>query len=305
MQTPPAVFIALFVLAAGSSLAYAAEPKFERSLTTNGNVALDVCTNAGSITVTSAAGNKVEISGKVHSSNWHVFGSSDDMKKIAEHPPIQQTGNAIHIGNRDTCGGHMFQNIAIDYEIAVPKDTAVVATNGSGNIRVEGIDGSLRGETGSGGIQANGIGSNSKLESGSGPIDVQNARGVLKVQTGSGDIAIRDSQLNDAKLEAGSGSITTSGVRGGLRVETGSGNLTAGGTPLSDWKLGTGSGSIHLHPDQNAKFMLDAESGSGNIASKVSVADSGHPVHGVLRGSINGGGPLVKMYTGSGNITIE
>lgn len=305
MPTRRVAFAAFLAFAASSSLAGAAEQKFQRSFTVNGAVALDVCTREGSVHVTAAPGTNVEISGKVHSSSWHALGESEEMKKIAANPPVQRTGNAIHIGNHDICGGRGPQNVAIDYEVTVPRNTTVVATDGSGNITVEGVSGSLRAQAGSGNIRATGIGANSILQSGSGTVDVQNAHGDLKVQTASGDISVRDSELTQARLGAASGGITTSNVRGGLRVETASGDLTIGGTPLSDWKLGSASGSIRLHPDPTAKFTLDAESGSGNIASKIPVANSGQPIHGVLRGSVNGGGPVVKMYTASGNITIE
>ncbi len=305
MRSIPTVALAVLAVACGSTFTYAADASFQRSLTVNGNVALDVCTNSGLIHVYGMDGNKIQISGKVHSTNWHMFGSSDDMKKIAAKPPIQQTGNAIHIGDRDTCGGHMFHNIAIDYEISIPKNSTVVVSNGSGDIHVESISGFLHADTGSGDIRANGIGSDSKLETGSGSIDVQAAQGTLKAHTGSGDVSIRDSQVSDARLGAGSGSITASNIRGGLRADTGSGSLNIGGDPTSDWKLETGSGSIHFHAIPKAKFTLDAESGSGSIDSKLPITVSGHIAQGVLRGPVNGGGPVVKMFTGSGNIDLE
>ena len=302
--THPAI-LAILALACGTTLAYAADSTFQRSLTANGNVTLDVCTSSGNVHVFGVDGSQIKIAGKVHNSNWHMFGSSDDMKKIAAKPPIQQQDNAVHVGDSETCSGHMFQNIAIDYEISIPKNSTVVAHSGSGDIHVESINGFLHADTGSGDIRVNGIGSDSKLETGSGSIDVQAAQGTIKAQTGSGDVAIHDSKVSDAQLEAGSGNITASNVHGGLKANTGSGSLTIGGYPTSEWKLETGSGTIHFHADPNAKFTLDAESGSGSIDSKLPISVSGHIDRGVLRGPVNGGGPVVKMFTGSGSIDLQ
>lgn len=306
MHSISAAVLTTLSLLCASPLAFAADLSFQRSFTASGNVALDVCTSLGLIHVYGVDGSNIQISGKVHSSTWHILGSSeDDMKQIAAKPPIQQSGNAIHVGDRDTCGGHIFRNISIDYEIAVPKNATVIADTGSGDIHVETISGSLHADTGSGGIRAKGIGTDSKLETGSGSIYVQAAQGTLKAQTGSGDVSIRDSQVTDAKLGTGSGDITISTVHGGLKANAGSGSLTISGLPTSDWKLETGSGSIHFHADPNAKFTLDAESGSGSIDSKLPITVSGHISHGVLRGPVNGGGPIVKMFTGSGEIDLQ
>jgi hypothetical protein len=306
MRATPTVILAVLALAGSASMAYAADASFQRSLSANGNVALDVCTNSGNIHIYGVDGNEIHISGKVHSS-WHIFGSSKvEIEQIAAHPPIQQTGNAIHVGNGDTCGGHIFHSsIGIDYEISVPKDATVVANIGSGDIHVETVGGFVHAETGSGDIRAKGVGSDSRLGTGSGSIDVQAALGTLQAQTGSGDISIRDSRLTDASLKTGSGSITAGDVRGALKADTGSGSLTICGFPTSNWKLETGSGAIHFQADPNAKFTLDAKSGSGGINSKLPISVSGHIDRGVLRGPVNGGGPVVKMVTGSGEIDLQ
>jgi hypothetical protein len=299
------VLAALFTTSVLTHALFAADITFHRSLTASGPVALDVCTNAGGIHVAGTSGDKIEISAKVHNSNWHVFGNAEEMKKIAANPPIKQTGNAVHIGDHDTCSGHLFQNIAIDYEISVPKTSSVVANTGSGEVHVESIQGFVRAASGSGSIRATDIGPGSKLETGSGTVDVQSAHGDIKISSGSGDLSIRDSDVTEARLQAGSGSITAINLHGGLHATTGSGSLTLSGMPASDWKLQTGTGAIHCHFDANSKFTLDAETGSGGIHSRLSGPVSGNGANGVLRGPINGGGPVVKMFTGSGSIDLE
>jgi Putative adhesin len=309
MRAIPTVVLSFLVAAGAPALAHAADLTFHRSLNANGNVSLNVCTNSGNIHVSGVDGNTIQISGKVHSaSTWHSFdgfSSPADLKKIADNPPIQQTGNMIRVGNHDTCSGHLFHNVAIDYEISIPRNSTVIADSGSGDVRIESVSGLVHADTGSGGIRVNGIGSGSKLETGSGDIDAQHATGTLQAHTGSGGIQIHDSQISDAQLGTGSGDISAAYIRGSLKADTGSGSVTIFGLPGADWKLETGSGEIRFHADPNAKFTLDASSSSGDINSKLPIVVSGHMQHGALRGPVNGGGPMVKMRTGSGDISLQ
>ncbi|MHB8301290.1 MAG: hypothetical protein ACYDC6_00430, partial [Acidobacteriaceae bacterium] len=103
----------LLTCAAFAGVASAADITFHRSYTADGPVSLDVCTNAGAVHVAGVSGNRITVSARLHNSNWHVFGNAEEMKKIAADPPVKQAGNAVHVGDHDTCSGHLFQNIAI------------------------------------------------------------------------------------------------------------------------------------------------------------------------------------------------
>ncbi|HET9086979.1 MAG TPA: DUF4097 family beta strand repeat-containing protein [Acidobacteriaceae bacterium] len=296
---------ATIVLTGSWNSAFAADITFHRSLSSSGPVALKVCTNSGTVVVTGAEGNKVEISAKIHNSKWSAFGNTERMKAIAADPPVIQSGNVVHVGNQETCGRHLLQNIAIDYVISVPKSSSVVVNSGSGDIHVATIQSFVRAASGSGSIKATDIGPASRLETGSGTVDIQSAHGDVKAISGSGDLAIRDSDVTEARLRAGSGNITAINLQGGLRANTGSGSLTLSGSPGSDWKIETGTGTIRCHLNANSKFTLDAETGSGAVHSKLPMPNSGHGTNSELRGPVNGGGPIVKMSTGSGDIEIE
>lgn len=295
----------VFLLAAASLPVRAADIGFQKTLTVTGPVALHVCSNSGTIHIAGMNGSSVQISAKIHKSNWHAFGNADDMKKVAANPPIHQTGNSIQIGDSNTCGGSVLHNIDIDYEISLPKNSTVVAKSGAGNIHVESIHGFVRAGTGAGDIIANDIGDGSIFSTGSGTLDVQAAHGTVRAETGSGNLSLRDSDVTHAVLTSGSGNITVSNLKGGLRANTGNGSLTIGGNPTSDWEMRTGNGAIHFHADPNAKFTLDAETGNGAITSSLPSPVSGHVTTGMMGGPVRGGGPDVKMYTGNGSIDLN
>ena len=86
--------LAAAVLAMAAVPALANEATFERNLTVNGHVELQVATGSGHIHITKGSGDRVHISGRVKS-NWG--GSEQKVQEIANNPPIEQTGNIIPV----------------------------------------------------------------------------------------------------------------------------------------------------------------------------------------------------------------
>ena len=268
---------ALLALAAVPALA--TEATFERNLTFNGRLELSVATGSGNIHLTQGSGNQIRIFGKVNS-NW---GASDErVREIAANPPIEQTGNIVRIGARH----ENYNHISIDYEIQAPADAYLDAGSGSGNI----VDDS--------------IGENAKLNTGSGNIHATGLHGGFTVGTGSGNIYAEQIGQGDVKAETGSGNIELKNLRGGLRADTGSGNINVTGTPTSAWHLHTGSGNADFWAG-DAPLTLDAETGSGSIHTDREMLTQGSNDRHHVTGKLNGGGPTVRIDTGSGDIRVH
>ena len=269
--------VALAALAAVPALA--SEATFERTLSVSGRVELSVSTGSGNIHLTRGADNQVHVYGKVKS-GWG--GSEDRVREIAAHPPIEQTGNIIRIGSHH----ENLHNISIDYEIQAPANAFLEAGSGSGDITVEGV------------------GENAKISTGSGNIHASGLHGGFTVDTGSGNIYAEQTGQGDVKAQTGSGNIELRDLRGGLRAGTGSGDIKAGGTPASDWKLETGSGNVEFWAG-GAAFTLDASTGSGSVHTDREMMTQGMQDHHHVTGKINGGGPTVRIETGSGDIRVH
>ncbi len=277
MKHKVAAAFAILVLAALPALA--AEATFERNLTVSGKVELSVSTGSGHIHLTKGSGNQVHIYGHVKSS----WGSSEErVQQIAKNPPIEQTGNIIRIG-----GHHEnYHNISIDYDIQAPADTFLDAGSGSGDITDDGV------------------GDNSKLSTGSGTIHAVGLHGSFKVDTGSGNIYAEQNGEGDVKAKTGSGSIELKGIRGGLRAGTGSGDIKISGSPTTDWRMDTGSGSVEVWSG-SAGFVLDASTGSGSIHTDHEMTVQGSFDRHHILGKVNGGGPTMRIQTGSGDVRIH
>lgn len=257
----------------------AAEATFDKTLKVSGKVDLTIATGSGSIHITHGMDNQVHVFGRVRSS----WGASDEqVREIANNPPIEQTGNIVRIGVRR----ENMHNISIDYDVQAPVDSYLKASSGSGEITDDGVGDSVKLSTGSGSIHATGL------------------HGGFSVDTGSGNIYAEQIGDGEVKAETGSGSIELRNLHGGLHAQTGSGSIKAAGTPAAPWRLGTGSGSIELWTG-DAGMSIDAETGSGSIHTDREMTTQGAASRHHVTGKINGGGPLVKLETGSGSIRIH
>lgn len=253
---------------------------FDRTLSVSGEAQLMVSTGSGDIHITRGSGSQIHIRGQVHVND---DGSEERARGIAANPPIEQSGNVIRIGQQHE---EHWQGISINYDIEAPAGTVLGATSGSGNI----VD--------------DGVGQNAKLETGSGDITASGLEGPFTVKTGSGNITAEQTGEGDVKAETGSGNIEIKDVHGGFHAETGSGDIKATGTPSAAWTLETGSGNIDIWSG-NAPLTLDGSTGSGSVITDHEMLVQGSLDQHHIKGNLNGGGPLVRVQTGSGEIHVH
>jgi Toastrack DUF4097 len=271
--------LAAAILAIAAVPALANEATFERNLTVSGHVELTVATGSGHIHITHGSGDRVHIFGRVKS-NWG--GNEQKVTEIANNPPVEQTGNIIRIGQRH----ENYHNISIDYEIEAPANSYLEANSGSGDIKDDGV------------------GENAKLGTGSGTINATGLQGGFVANTGSGNIYAEQVSQGDVKAQTGSGNVELKNLKGSLHAGTGSGNIKVTGTPTSDWKLETGSGSVEFWAG-SAAFTLDASTGSGSVHTDQEMAVQGSFDKHHIVGKVRGGGPTVRIETGSGDVRVH
>ena len=266
---PKALFVALVALgssACGVEAVAPVEGLFDRTLTVNGPVDLDIRTGSGGIRIDTGAGNTVHIVGRIRANNWFDSDPQGRVKEIEAHPPIEQGGNTVRIGH--PVDNDLFHNVSIGYEVTVPASTRVRSIAGSGGQTIRGVEGPVDARAGSGGVRIEGTGS------------------AIDARTGSGGIVI-------------------AGAKAGVRARAGSGGIRIDGRPLDAWDLQTGSGGITMSVADNTPFELDARTGSGRIDSRLPVNPIDTVSKHRLRGRVGGGGARVELSTGSGGIRID
>jgi len=303
----------------------AATGHFERTLQVSGTVDLEVYSGSGNINVHVGGNNTVAVTARLHSSNssW-LFGPGDveeRIRRIEQHPPIEQNGNIIRIGKFED--RELQRNISIDYDVTVPAQTKLNSQTGSGDQTITGVQLAATAKTGSGNITAENLGADARISSGSGDLKIRSVKGTLSANTGSGniraeglgseivattgsgDVEMHQVAAGDVRVETGSGNVRVYNVKGGLRAQTGSGDIHAEGEATHDWRLGAGSGNITLRLPSSASFNLDARTSSGTLRVNHPVTMQGAMSRTHIQGKVGNGGVLLDMHTGSGDIEIE
>lgn len=317
--------IALFAPAPAE--AQRAEGSFRRTLTVSGIPDIEISAGSGRIEVQAGSSGRVEITAQVRAGDWGGrwfnrggLSPQERVRRVEANPPVQQSGNSVRIGyftDDDWRNG-----VSISYVVTVPAPSTLIARTGSGSQQIDGVNGrvdahsgsgslTLRGtgaltaSTGSGSITAQGVGGDFSATAGSGSISATAVSGAIRAKTGSGGIDLEQTGGGNVDVSSGSGTVRVRGVRGSLDASTASGGLIVQGELAGDWRLSASSGSVEINLPRNQGFELDANTGSGSIDVDFPVTVTGRQERRALRGSAQGGGPLLRVRTGSGGISIQ
>jgi len=209
---------------------------------------------------------------------------------------------------------------------------AVRAENSVGDLHFGEIQGTLWGKTGGlGNITLKSCQNDVDVESNAGNIALGPIIGKVDAKTGGlGNITLKSCQ-NDVDVESNAGNIELVAVAGKVDVKAGGfGNITVKACqgdvdvqssvgnihaevptqPLHPWTLQTsGLGKIDVTLSPKAAVNIDAET-QGSISSDIDFQDIDFQVKGPLtehrlKGTINGGGPLLKLRTSLGEIRLK
>jgi hypothetical protein len=271
--------------------------------TPRGTAAVNAKTGGGSLGVNNISGTVAVETG----------GGSIQLDEVGGPATASSGGGTIELGNMggdvsvETGGG------AIRIKSA---GGSVAASSGGGSIEVISARRAVSVETGGGSIRVQKCGAELKMESGGGSLEVGEAGGAVTANTGGGSIRVVSAQ---GKVSAGSGggSIHLTGLTRGVQVETGAGGIIvefASGAALTDSALETSSGDVTVYLPSNVGVTIRGaiESGSKNSVRSdfgelrvVSESDQQWGPHEVLvEGKLNGGGPVLKIRTTTGNIVL-
>ena len=203
---------------------------------------------------------------------------------------------------------------------------------GGGGIKVGSAKGKINAETGGGSVVVASCQLGAVLETGGGSIEVQRCAGPLRVTTGGGSIDLGEI-AGPAEIETGGGSIRLSSATGAVRAETGGGSITLNGVPTARAETGAGgivakfvSGTertdsvletsagditVYLAPNLAMTIRASIELANGHrIRSDFSeirvITEGGEwgPGSATAEGNLNGGGPVLKVRTTTGDINF-
>jgi len=227
--------------------------------------------------------------------------------------------------NAETGGGSIdVGNVASDLSLHT----------GGGSIKVMSAKGKIVAESGGGSVMVVSGAQDAELETGGGSIQVEHCNGRVKASTGGGSIDLGDIG-GPAEISTGGGSIRLNSAKGPVRAETGGGSIELMGVPSAraetgaggieakfiggngehnDSVLETSAGDItvYLAPNVNLSVRASIEVANGhNIRSdfsEIKVTTEGGdygPKTVTAEGNVNGGGPVLKVRTTTGDISFR
>ena len=205
---------------------------------------------------------------------------------------------------------------------------------GGGNIKIASANGEIKAESGGGSVVVLSGLRGAVLQTGAGSIHVDKCSGHVKATTGGGSVELGDIG-GPAEIETGAGSIRLASANGRVQAETGGGSIqldgatsvqaetSAGGIVVkllssagvrSDSTLETSAGDItvYLANDLPISIRAEIEIDNGHTIrsdfSDIHVSSEGSswgPKTVTAEGQLNGGGPVLKVRTNSGNVNFR
>lgn len=205
---------------------------------------------------------------------------------------------------------------------------------GGGSIAIRSAKGRINAESGGGSVVVLSGLKGAVLETGGGSIKVNQCTGKVKATTGGGSIDLGDI-AGPAEIETGGGSIHLGTAKGFVHAETGGGTIELGGVPGA--RAETGAGGIVAKfvssTGDHSDSVLETSAGdimvylAGDlpitIRATIEVAN-GHSIHSDFpdihisregsdwgpqtysaEGKLNGGGPVLKIRTTTGDIILR
>jgi DUF4097 and DUF4098 domain-containing protein YvlB len=268
---------------------------------------LVVDSDAGSIEVSSGGMDQVRVEVERELRGRTDMEAEQTLKEM--RLDFRQEGNDVFIYARhpeDHFGFNWGNRLKLRFVLLVPDKYNLDLRTGGGGITVNDLEGTVRAHTLGGSLSFGHITGSVNGETSGGGISLQGGTGPVDVETMGGSIKI--GKVNGpVKAHTSGGSITVEEVQGRIEASTlgGSVNATLTRQPEGDCELSTSGGSIHARLSRNLNLNLDANTGGGSVRTNIPVTDQGERSRSRLNAKMNGGGPVLRLHTLGGSISIN
>ena len=145
---------------------------------------------------------------------------------------------------------------------------------------------------------------NVDLETGGGSIDLSDLKGSVDAHTSGGSISLGRIE-GDVEVDTSGGSITVEEVAGNIDAHTSGGSIKANISqqPTNDCHLKTSGGSVTVYLSPEIAVDLNASTNGGRVSSEFAVNGSFNKRR--IKGTINGGGPMLELKTNGGSVRVK
>lgn len=258
-------------------------------------------------------------------------GGNVDTTGVTGRVEAESGGGSMHLD--DIGGGAQAETGGGSIDVGTIKGDIGLHTGG-GSIEVHHANGKITAETGGGSVEIISASEGVSIETGGGGIEVRQCSGKVKVSTGGGSVDLGDIG-GAADIETGGGSIHLASAKGHVEAHTGGGGIELYGVPSARVETGAGGIVVKLVKTgaEPSSSMLETAAGDITvyIAADVAISvrasvdlGSGHRISSDFpeihvssegdkwgprtlsaEGKLNGGGPVLKVRTTTGDICLR
>ncbi len=275
-----AIIVLPFVLSATAF----AQSTWDKSYAINGKAALNVEVDDAAV--------RVNACGNCRTVRIHVDGKGNDLSKFRVTEMQGGDGIQFALKHPDMRGFFStgWHSQTPDVIIDTPADTQLRVRSGDGSLLITGIRGSADVHTGNGSIQMSDVSGPLRATTGDGSVQIHQGEGTLYATTGNGSMTM-EGRFTQVDAHTGNGAIRVSLIPGS--------KLTASS------RIATGDGSITLELPRDLHAEIEASSANGNIANALPLQITTGAGKNSLHGTMNGGGPLLRLQSGDGSIAMS
>jgi len=200
----------------------------------------------------------------------------DTIEIITEHPKGRKP--------------RFIRSVGVAYDVTMPQRANLDASSTNGSIGVDGIIGETSANTTNGSVSIKGCEGKLIVTTTNGRVDIEKVSGNVRTKTSNGNISVRLAMVDgESRFETINGSINV-GIEEGHSIP-----LTANTT----------NGSIIVELPSDFAADVEASTTNGRIHSELPITTVGKISKTSLHGELNGGGPLMKLKTTNGNVSIR
>jgi len=258
-------------------------------------------------------------------------GGSVDATGLSGHLEAESGGGSIHFD--DIGSGATAETGGGSIDVGTITGDAGLHTGG-GSIEVHQANGKVVAETGGGSVEIQSGAQGAVIETGGGSIVVRHSSGKIKASTGGGSIELGDIG-GPADVDTGGGSIRVNSAKGHVHAETAGGSIELTGVPSAQAQTGAGGIVVKLVNTGAERHDSELETSAGDITvyiapdvavdirASVDLANGHHitsdfsdihvrseggpygPRTYTAEGKLNGGGPVLKVRTTTGDICFK
>ena len=210
----------------------------------------------------------------------------------------------------------------LHFEVRVPRQTRVDLKSSGGGIQASNLEGTAGLRSSGGGVKATDVTGDVTLDTSGGGVTVERIHGNAKLDTSGGSIHVR-SVIGNVHADTSGGGIEVDGVTGNLDASTSGGGVhvtdvggqlnaeSSGGSVTAELRtvmpaggtLSSSGGGVSLQVLSTARFTVDASASGGSVRCDLPVTTH-HVSRTALQGDVNGGGPLLRLESSGGGVSI-